>query len=252
MAHEGRRDRAGPRGLFEGYLFDLDGTIYLGDELLPGAGRLLARLRELDRPGGADRARARAVFQAITISTDAGRTLQSAAGESDPAKIAAASKSLTAYWQDAVARARDYGFTACVTGMQRGVDALVAGANGVVKDSFVSAGNRMCIDFLGRADNVLPPRNANDLTRFVNESKAMVDKLVADLKALPVAPGDEAVVTEMIGTFDKLSAQLGRLLGIAATGDRKALAALEKETDALEQEANVKFGAYGLTACGDA
>jgi HAD superfamily hydrolase (TIGR01450 family) len=40
---------AGPASLFQGYVFDLDGTIYLGDELLPGAGRLLARLRELDR-----------------------------------------------------------------------------------------------------------------------------------------------------------------------------------------------------------
>ena len=30
-------------------MFDLDGTVYLGEELLPGAGRLLARLRELDR-----------------------------------------------------------------------------------------------------------------------------------------------------------------------------------------------------------
>ena len=39
----------GPGSLFEGYVFDLDGTIYLGDELLPGAGRLLARLRELGR-----------------------------------------------------------------------------------------------------------------------------------------------------------------------------------------------------------
>jgi 4-nitrophenyl phosphatase len=40
---------AGPESLFDGYVFDLDGTIYLGEELLPGAGRLLARLRELDR-----------------------------------------------------------------------------------------------------------------------------------------------------------------------------------------------------------
>jgi HAD superfamily hydrolase (TIGR01450 family) len=40
---------AGPDSLFQGYVFDLDGTVYLGDELLPGAGRLLARLRELDR-----------------------------------------------------------------------------------------------------------------------------------------------------------------------------------------------------------
>ena len=40
---------AGPDSLFQGYIFDLDGTVYLGDELLPGAGRLLRRLRELDR-----------------------------------------------------------------------------------------------------------------------------------------------------------------------------------------------------------
>ena len=35
--------------LYEGYLFDLDGTIYLGDELLPGAHRLVTRLREMGR-----------------------------------------------------------------------------------------------------------------------------------------------------------------------------------------------------------
>jgi 4-nitrophenyl phosphatase len=40
---------AGPDSLFQGYIFDLDGTVYLGDELLPGAARLLARLRELER-----------------------------------------------------------------------------------------------------------------------------------------------------------------------------------------------------------
>ena len=40
---------AGPTRLYDGYLFDLDGTIYLGDELLPGAQRLIQRLRELGR-----------------------------------------------------------------------------------------------------------------------------------------------------------------------------------------------------------
>src|SRR4029450_9510705 len=40
---------AGPTSLFQGYVFDLDGPLYLGDELLPGAGRLLSRLRELER-----------------------------------------------------------------------------------------------------------------------------------------------------------------------------------------------------------
>lgn len=35
-----------PGRMYGGYLFDLDGTIYLGDELLPGAHRLVTTLRE--------------------------------------------------------------------------------------------------------------------------------------------------------------------------------------------------------------
>ena len=38
-----------PTRLYDGYLFDLDGTVYLGDELLPGAYELICRLRELGR-----------------------------------------------------------------------------------------------------------------------------------------------------------------------------------------------------------
>lgn len=38
-----------PTTLFEGYIFDLDGTIYLGNDLLPGAADLIATLRRLDR-----------------------------------------------------------------------------------------------------------------------------------------------------------------------------------------------------------
>ena len=35
--------------MYEGYVFDLDGTIYLGDELLPGVKRLIPKLRELGK-----------------------------------------------------------------------------------------------------------------------------------------------------------------------------------------------------------
>ncbi len=40
---------AAPDRLYEGYIFDLDGTIYLGDALLPGARRLVAALRRLGK-----------------------------------------------------------------------------------------------------------------------------------------------------------------------------------------------------------
>jgi HAD superfamily hydrolase (TIGR01450 family) len=38
-----------PDRLYGGYVFDLDGTIYLGDGLLPGAKRLVLKLRELGK-----------------------------------------------------------------------------------------------------------------------------------------------------------------------------------------------------------
>jgi 4-nitrophenyl phosphatase len=37
-----------PDRLYAGYVFDLDGTIYLGSELLPGAKRLVQALRDMD------------------------------------------------------------------------------------------------------------------------------------------------------------------------------------------------------------
>ena len=53
MADLGRDGSAGPLlspdRLYEGYVFDLDGTIYLGDDLLPGAKRLIEKLRELGK-----------------------------------------------------------------------------------------------------------------------------------------------------------------------------------------------------------
>jgi HAD superfamily hydrolase (TIGR01450 family) len=38
-----------PTKLYDGYIFDLDGTIYLGKELLPGAYRMVMMLRELGK-----------------------------------------------------------------------------------------------------------------------------------------------------------------------------------------------------------
>lgn len=38
-----------PDRLYKGYVFDLDGTVYLGDELLPGAGEALTQLKRRSR-----------------------------------------------------------------------------------------------------------------------------------------------------------------------------------------------------------
>ncbi len=44
------RPAASADRLYDAYVFDLDGTIYLGDDLLPGAKRLIEELHARDRP----------------------------------------------------------------------------------------------------------------------------------------------------------------------------------------------------------
>jgi 4-nitrophenyl phosphatase len=48
-AGEAERVVAVPDRLYDAYVFDLDGTIYLGDDLLPGAKRLIEELHARDR-----------------------------------------------------------------------------------------------------------------------------------------------------------------------------------------------------------
>ncbi|MGO1509703.1 MAG: HAD-IIA family hydrolase [Actinomycetaceae bacterium] len=43
-------DQVGPTEFYEAYVFDMDGTIYLGDHLLPGAKRLIEELHRRDLP----------------------------------------------------------------------------------------------------------------------------------------------------------------------------------------------------------
>jgi arabinose operon protein AraL len=46
----GDMPRGRPSGLFSGYVFDLDGTVYLGEALLPGARDTIGRIRSAGRP----------------------------------------------------------------------------------------------------------------------------------------------------------------------------------------------------------
>ena len=211
----------------------------------------LGRLGALDLPAGADRGRARGVLQAMAATRDAGRSLQSAAAESDPASTATASRSMTVYSDDALAKAQAFGLSACVAGMKPGIDAVVAGANGAVKTSFTEKATAMCIEMVRASEGLPKVRNAADLTRVIDQGVALFEKLATDLKALPVPPGDEATVARITTQVNNVAAKLRELGNAALAGDVKRVNALDKEGNAMIEELNRRFGAYGLTVCGD-
>jgi hypothetical protein len=75
-------------------------------------------------------------------------------------------------------------------------------------------------------------------------------KLAADIKALPVVPGDEATITELTAALDNSLPKLKDFGAAAKANNTRLAASLSEELDVLSTAANAKLDSYGLRACG--
>jgi hypothetical protein len=78
-----------------------------------------------------------------------------------------------------------------------------------------------------------------------------MDSFTGGLKALPVAPGDEAVVADLLAELAKFSGALKQLEAAAINGDVKRVNAIDKEGDAIAEEIDKRLSGYGFSSCGD-
>ncbi|HJV08251.1 MAG TPA: hypothetical protein VJ653_01160, partial [Acidimicrobiales bacterium] len=208
------------------------------------------QLRGLQLPSFGDRGKAQAVLGALAATAAAGRRLQAAAATSDPAVTANASRTMKSTVQDAAAKGRALGLTACATGMQPGADALLAGANGAVKASLIEKGSALCADLFRSAEAFPEPKTSSEFKYFIEQVTTLYGRFVTGLKALPAPPGDEATVAELAAGVNALAGKVTEMGAAAVNGDRKRVDTIMKEGDALTDALGVKFDAYGLTDCG--
>jgi hypothetical protein len=206
----------------------------------------LGQLRRLELPGFADRSSARGVLDAIAQTAGAGRRLQAGAATTDAAATANASRTMATVATDAAAAAKAFGFTACGAGMEPGINAVLAGANGAVKASFIEKVHPMCAALVRDAEELSAPT----LDWYINQSTALYEKFANDLRALPVPPGDEAAVAELAEGMLAVGAKVRELGAAAMNGDLKRVTAIEKEGDVLAEQVDAKFQAYGFNDCG--
>jgi len=92
--------REPPSTLFNGYAFDLDGTVYLGDTALPGAIETIGRIRQAGRP---------VVFvtnNPLHSDEDYARKLRGLGVEATAANVVTATHALVTYLMSAFPRAR--------------------------------------------------------------------------------------------------------------------------------------------------
>ena len=218
--------------------------------LVTTANTQIGQLRALELPSGADRGRARAVLAAMTATSQAGVNLQAAAAATDDARTATASRSLDVFAKDVVAKAGAYGFKACVAGMQPGIAAVLGGANGLVKQEFVTKANTLCRTAIQSVETLPKPKAPAGVSAYVTSVNGLMDRLLGDLKALPVPVGDDAAVAEMLGGMATGNAKAKELFVALIASDTARTKALQSEIDLLDVAANIKYDAYGITDCG--
>jgi len=211
----------------------------------------LGQLHQLKLPGGAGRYQANAALGALTSTNQAAHRLQDAAGRKDDAATATAARQMTAAFGDAGTKAKALGFTACAVGMDAAVQNVVGGSKTLVKAGFVAKADTLCREVARKLSAIpKPSSDGRDVARYLGQALSVADKMVADLKALPVPPGDESTVADMWAVQEKVNAKVVEMKTAAAAGDRSRFAAADSESTVLGTAADAKLDAYGLGICG--
>ena len=207
-------------------------------------------LRKLDAPGD-DKAAVAGVIGALAEVAAPARALQEAAGKTDDAATAKAANDLKAKTDAAATSASSYGLTACGKGLQAPVTTVFEGAKTVLKAAFVAKADALCLAATRRVDALPEPSSTlTSVSRFLTSYLAIQTKLFDDIKALPVPPGDEGTVADMLDAQNKAIALEKEAQAAAQRNNRAQFDRLDEEITVLITQANAKFDAYDLRNCG--
>lgn len=211
----------------------------------------VATLRAMKAPGGKDKKTADGVIGAIADVSGPTKALQDAAGKNDDAAMAKAALDVQAKTDAAASQATAFGMTQCGTALKPAMANLFDGAKSTVKADYVTKSAALCRDASKKSSAVTPPgSSAASVGKFFDAELAISTKLAADLKALPVPPGDEATVNDFLAAIDTLNAKAKDIAAAAKANNPKLVGALSDEIDVANTALNAKLDAYGLKVCG--
>lgn len=208
-------------------------------------------LRALEMPGGQDRIQIDGIIAAIADVGGPAKALQDAAAKSDNAAMSKAAVELQAKVDAAALQAQAYGLTQCGTGLKPAVAPLFEGTKSVVRTAYVAKGEALCRDNLRKSEALPQPGTTlSSLSRFLDRYLPLYEKFLADFKAMPVPPGDEGAVGEIVTALDGALPKFKEVNAAAKANNNRLVGALFEELVVAGTALDAKLDAYGLKACG--
>ena len=212
----------------------------------------LSQLRQISRPGGSAGNQALTVVNDLGATAAAARGLHEAAVKKDDAATVAAANTLSTASATAAGTAGVYGMTACGSGLQPTVQTLTLGTQSVIKAGFTAKADALCRAAADELFGIGEPDfdDADQLVGYLEAALVVQVRIGDELRALPVPPGDEAAVTEMLAAYDKVTAKARALTNAVADLDESGFIIANREITTLGTTADAKLDGYGLAVCG--
>jgi len=209
-------------------------------------------LQALKLPGGKDKQTMQTLITSIGDVAAPTRALKDAATKTDDAAMAKAALDMQAKADAANNWGTLAGLTQCGTQLKFGLGNMFDGVKNVVKASFVLKAENLCREYYRKSDAIpFSGNSAAAFSKYLDAQQALSTKLVSDLRAVTVPPGDEGTVGDFLGAMEALNKQVNDLIA-AAKNNPRLVGGLSEELNVASTAVNAKLDAYGLKVCGSA
>lgn len=206
-------------------------------------------LAKIGRPDGA-KADIDAIVGGLQELGTASGKLETAAKASDQAASIAATHATSAAYKGASEKAGAYGFASCGVGLQGAVETIFGGSQAIVRAEFITKAAASCGKASAAIDRLPEPTSEAAFIRLIDSAVVIYTGLVADLRKLTVAPGDEDKVRDILAGADQFLVKIKEYRNALSSRDARKIEALDAELSRLTTATDAKFDEYGLEGCG--
>jgi hypothetical protein len=209
----------------------------------------LPKLRALDRPSSDD-APVDTMLASLGGVSEAAKALQGTASRNDEGGTATAARDMAARARSASDSGRAYGFATCGGSTQPAANASVEGANTILKAGYVVKAEALCTEASSALDEIPEASSLRGEARVIDTGVRILDKLVADLRALTPPPGDEKTLGEFYAAQQQVVEKAREAGAAAGAGNERLFESHAEQFNVLTTAANAKADAYGIDDCG--
>jgi hypothetical protein len=206
-------------------------------------------LKRLELPRGDDAKVASEITKLIQDSGTKAQALSDAAGKEDLAGAEKAAAEINAAFKSADEKARAFGMAECGKAGATAAQTISMASSNVLKQTVITRADALCAKVNDEVEKLPEANTAKQGLEGLDKLISLHDKLIADLKALPVSGADKPAFDEVVSDIQKIRDQHAHLKDAALSGSEKKMEDVFTEWTKVSDAGAVRAENFGFKDC---